>query len=221
VLKLHNGNTKNSAGAWTGVYTELIEISDNLFAGTSGAQLVETSPQNGVTDERLRNIVVERNVFAPAAGSGSGRELLVGAVNATIRDNAFHGSSNMGVQIARRGVEPVPQHVEAYNNTCNGVGTCAAFSGANFSEAGINSWASNNLCYGGSCVGNSGTGNTVSYNTANTAANPGFSNGSGSFHVITDFMPSANYTGGTDVADYYDALGWRWGSSWDLGAIHP
>ncbi len=38
VLKLHNGNTNNSIATWTGVYTELIEISDNWFGGTAGAQ---------------------------------------------------------------------------------------------------------------------------------------------------------------------------------------
>ena len=59
VLKLHNCNTKDTAQAWTGVYTELIEISDNLFTGTSGAQLVETAPQNSVTDERLLSTLTE------------------------------------------------------------------------------------------------------------------------------------------------------------------
>ena len=35
---------------WSGVYTELVEISDNLFTATSGAQLVETAPQNSAVD---------------------------------------------------------------------------------------------------------------------------------------------------------------------------
>ena len=47
VLKLHNGNTYDTRSTWVGQYTELVEISDNLFTGTSGAQLVETSPQMG------------------------------------------------------------------------------------------------------------------------------------------------------------------------------
>jgi len=41
VFKLHNGNTKITSPTWTGVYTELIEISDNVFSGTSGAILVD------------------------------------------------------------------------------------------------------------------------------------------------------------------------------------
>jgi hypothetical protein len=89
VFKLHNGNTDVSSPTWTGVYTELIEISDNLFSGTSGAILVETAPQNANYDERLRNIVVERNIFQGSSTNG-GRQLLVSAVNETVRDNVFN-----------------------------------------------------------------------------------------------------------------------------------
>jgi hypothetical protein len=221
VFKLHNGNTKDSLATWTGVYTELIEISDNLFAGTSGAQLVETAPQNGVTDERLRNIVVERNIFQ-GSDTGGGRQILVSAVNETLRDNVFNQSvagGGQGIQVAERGIEPVPQFVEVYNNTCYG-GTCAAFSGSSFAAAGINSWAENNLCFTGSCISNSGSGNTVSYNSASTSSNPGFTNGSGSLKLISDFKPTENYVGGVRVPVYNDALGIAWPPTWDLGAVH-
>ena len=87
VLKLHNGNTYRSIETWTGQYTEFVEISDNLFGGSSGAQLVEISPQNGATDERLQNIVFERNlIYATASGSG---KLLASVQNGTFRDNVF------------------------------------------------------------------------------------------------------------------------------------
>ncbi len=221
VFKLHNGNTQSSSPTWTGVYTELIEISDNLFSGTSGAILVETAPQNSNYDERLRNIVVERNIFQ-GSSTGGGRQLLVSAVNETVRDNVFNQSvagGGQGIQVARRGIEPVPQFVEIYNNTCY-EGTCAAFSGSNFAAPGINSWAQNNLCYLGSCISKSGTDNTVSNNSASTSNNPGFTNASGSLSVISDFKPTANYTGATNVPLRYDALGMLWPRAWDLGAIH-
>src|SRR6195256_575100 len=114
VFKLHNGNTNNSLSTWTGVYTELVQISDNWFGGTSGANLVENSPQNANDDERLRNIVVERNLFSATTGAEGGRLLMVSAVNETVRDNVFQmlGSSSQypvyGVQVAERGVEPAP-----------------------------------------------------------------------------------------------------------------
>jgi len=218
-FKLHNGNTKITSPTWTGVYTELIEISDNLFSGTSGAILVDTAPQNSVTDERLRNIVVERNIFQGSSTNG-GRQLLVSAVNETVRDNVFNQSvagGGQGIQIARRGIEPVPQFVEVYNNTCYG-GTCAAFSGSSFAAAGINSWAKNNLCYLGSCISNGGTGNTVSNNTVSTIIDPGFMDASGS--VISDFKPTASYTGAASVPVWYDAVGTAWAPTWNLGALH-
>jgi hypothetical protein len=221
VFKLHSGNTKDTSPTWTGVYTELVEISDNVFSGNSGAILVDTAPQNSVTDERLRNIVVERNIFQGSSTNG-GRQLLVSAVNETVRDNVFNQSvagGGQGIQVAKRGIEPVPQFVEIYNNTCD-EGTCAAFSGTNFAAPGINSWAQNNLCYLGSCISNSGTGNTVSNNSTSTSSNPGFANASGSLKSISDFKPSANYTGATGVPVRYDALGSLWPKAWDLGAVH-
>jgi hypothetical protein len=223
VLKLHSGNTYNTQSTWIGQYTELVEISDNLFTGTSGAQLVETSPQNGVTDERIRNIVVERNLFA-GRSTGGGRQILVSAVNETLRDNAFNGTvagGGSGAQIAERGIEPVPQGVEFYNNTCYGSGSCAAFSGTNFTAPGINSFARNNLFYNSGTIANSGSGNAISNNTTSSASNPGFMNGSGSFSLISDFKPTANYSGGMSVPVWYDALGLAWPSTWDLGAVHP
>jgi hypothetical protein len=224
VLKLHSGNTYDTQAIWVGQYTELVEISDNLFAGTSGAQLVETSPQNNVTDERIRNIVVERNLFAMATGGG--KQILVSAVNETVRDNVFNGqiaSPPWSIQVAERGIEPVPQGVEVFNNTCYGGGTCADFSGQNYAAPGINSYAANNLFYsatGHSAVANAGTGNTISNNTVAPTNDPGFINGSGSFSVISDFKPTANYSGGTSVPVWYDALGLAWPPTWDLGAVH-
>jgi hypothetical protein len=223
VFKLHNGNTKNTSPTWTGVYTEYIMETDNVFSGTSGAILVENSPQNGVTDERLRNIVVERNIFA-GKSTGGGRQILVSAPNVTLRDNVFNGTvagGGSGAQIAQRGIEPVPQNVEFYNNTCYGGGSCAAFSGTNFAAAGINSVAKNNLLFNSGTISNSGSGNTISNNTAATSSNPGFTNGSGNFSLISDFKPTANYSGGTVVPVFYDALGVLSSPAWDLGAVHP
>ena len=103
-FKFHSGNTYDSRATWIGQYTELVEISDNVFGGTSGAQLTEVSPQNGNYDERLRNIVLERNIFAGISGA---KGVLLSAVNATLRDNVFYSSSSnsgsrYGAQIAQR-----------------------------------------------------------------------------------------------------------------------
>jgi hypothetical protein len=235
VLKLHNGNTNNSLPTWTGIYTEFVEISDNLFSGNSGANLVENAPQNSGDDERLRNIVVERNLFSASTGAQGGRLLLVSAVNETVRDNVFYmlGSASLypiyGAQFARRGIEPVPSGAQTYNNTCYSPNPqssqgCIGFDGVTMVAPPINSVAQNNLFYvtagGHATVVNTGSGNTVSNNSVSSTSNPGFSNASGSFSLISDFKPTANYSGATSVPVLYDALGTPWASAWDLGALH-
>ena len=236
VLKLHNGNTNNSSPTWTGVYTQYVELSDNYLGGSSGAQLVENAPQNGADDERLRNIVFERNLLAGVTSQG-GRQLLVSAVNETVRDNAFNlnGTSSLypaaGVIADARGVEPTPTGIEIYNNTCyqpTNVGSTqncilmAANSCCTGSPA-QNSFVKNNLSYsvnGEATYVNTGSGNAVSNNTVTTTANPSFTNGSGNFSLISDFKPTANYSGALNgIPNYTDGVLAPWPPNWNLGAI--
>src|SRR5260370_19623438 len=90
---------------------------------------------------------------------------------------------------------------------------------------GVNSYAKNNLLYlaagGHSTVVNNGTGNTVSNNTATPTNNPSITKGSGNSSLLSDLKPTANYSGGTRVPVWYDALNALWSSPWDLGAVHP
>ena len=223
-LKFHSGNTYQSRPVWIGQYTELSEISDNYFAGESGAQIVEIAPQNGQSDERIRNIVFERNLINTGT---TGSKVLVSARNVTARDNVFYSppggqTSSYELQIAQRGIEWAPSFVEVYNNTCFNTATCIGFDGAHYAAAGSDGWASNNLFYSpnpGSTVANAGTGNVVSNNTVNPLGDPHMLNASGSFSVISDFTPTANYFGGAPVPVFYDALGSAWSPSWDLGAV--
>jgi hypothetical protein len=233
VLKLHSANAAKNQATWLGQYTEYVQISDNLFGGTAGAQLVETAPQNQQFDERLRNIVVERNLFQGVAG-GFARQILVSAVNATVRDNVFYVAAGAavapqyGAQVAQRGVEPVPEYVELYNDTCYAqqtIGSCLGFDGANFAAPGTNSWAQNNLFYDNGTtspvVVDKGSGNSVSGNSPDSAADPLMVNASGTFGLIADFQPTQNYSGGAAVPVWYDALQIPWSPTWSLGALKP
>jgi hypothetical protein len=223
-LKLNPGLVSNGGGTWAGAYMEYLEISDNLFAGKSGSQIVEFSPQNGVSDERGRYMVFERNVVDATV---SGGKVLIGGVNNTVRDNAVigqGGNPTYAFQIAQRGIEPAPQYVEVYNNSCNAVSVCVGLTGDFYAGPPSNSFAQNNLYYsssGTAAVANAGTNNTVSNNTANSTMNPAWTNGSGTFDLITDWKPTANYSGGASAPVWYDALGATWPPTWDLGAVHP
>jgi len=240
VFKLHAANTYQSLPTWTGAYTELIEISDNLFTGNSGGILSDISPQNGNDDERLRNFVIERNLYSASTTAWGGTLLMVTGANMTLRDNVFYMPAvsstqypQNGAVIAQRGSGNVftVQYNEAYNNTCYAPNSeshqlCIGFdTGSSAFKPTANSIAKNNLFYvpstaTGPAVDDTGSGNTVSNNTATVTNNPGFTNGSGNFSLISDFKPTANYSGGMNVPAWYDALGVSWSPIWDLGAVH-
>lgn len=269
VFKFHQGNTFGSCGdnngvagcyavgngpspcvvgatfvnntCWVGFYSELNMVTDNLFTGNTGGILSDIAPENGGVDERLRNFVIERNVYSAPTSAWGGELLLLTGANMTFRDNAMVmiGAAPMqypilGVQVAQRGSGniQVTQFNEVYNNTCYAPQTessqyCVAFDIAGSKNAATaNSYAMNNLFYvpttaTGPTVNNIGTGNTVSNNTSVVTHNPAFTNGSGTFLKITDFKPTANFSGGTSVPVIYDALNIPWSPTWSYGAVHP
>jgi hypothetical protein len=232
VLKFHEANTTSSSSAWIGQYTQYDEISDNYFAGTSGANSVEIAPQNGADDERMRYIVLERNVWAVA--NNSGREVSIAGVNITVRDSVFllASATAYGIQTGQLGVEPYPQNIEIYNNSfysasgsTNNAAIEISVNGMEGTTPAGNSYFKNNLAYfpgqsGLPVVDNHGSGNTISNNTATVTNNPSFIDASGKLDKITDWQPTANYTGGISVPVLYDALGTPWPPTWDLGAVH-
>jgi hypothetical protein len=125
-IKLHQANPYGSQATWDGTYTEQVVIADNLFAAATVpiAWVVTISPQNSSTDERLRNIIVERNWFKPNLGSTLAIE--IAAADVTVRNNvadmttgATLGtySSHALVGVGTRGIEPPPTNVSIYNNS--------------------------------------------------------------------------------------------------------
>jgi hypothetical protein len=249
-FKLFESNNNGPGGSQTnfaGIPVQFVEISDNLFTGQSGAQLAEVSPQAGSFDERFYDIVIERNLFIETHDN-LGNFLLLSGERETVRDNVFFTNAGFAhpsfynVQIAERdgtncGTAPCPsaaqttQHAEVYNNTGYALSfrfpqSLIAFSNAAMSgAAGSNSWVQNNLYYsvgsGATVVTDSGAGNTISNNTPNTSANPAMVNATGSFSVLSDFQPTANYTGGVVVPVLLDALNDLWSAVGDLGAVQP
>ena len=247
-FKLFESNNDGAGGSqinFAGIPVQYVEISDNLFTGKSGAQLVEVSPQSGCFDERFYDIVIERNVFQEL-NDNLGSFLLLSGEHETVRDNVFYVGSGFQhpsffhMQIAGRagtsGCKPknpvavqTTQHIEIYNNTGYALSfrhpqSLVALSALGVNgNAGANSWVQNNLYYsvgkGASVVTDSGIGNTIRNNSVSTNANPSIPNFSGNYSELRDFRPTANYSGGASVPVQSDALGIDWAPIWDLGAI--
>lgn len=114
VIKMH-GPAYGGGGA----YTEQVVISDNKLTGDNNDWTASLEPQNAASDERLRNIIVERNWFV--AGVGTRRALIMSGENFTIRNNIADMSGGIGNtcnEVGQRGVEPAPKDFRFYNNTC-------------------------------------------------------------------------------------------------------
>jgi hypothetical protein len=232
VLKFHEGNASTGPGSWNGQYSQYDELSDNYFGGTSGAFLTDLAPQNTSSDEHLRYIVSERNVYV--GNPSGGAEQLISGQYITLRDSAFHLGPNQafGVLVCQDGIEPAPTGVEIYNNTFyapNGNANLALIEFKNTHCRGwkqpSNSYIKNNLAYtpGQSIpllADSAGTINVVGSNSTSLSKDPAFANRSGTFKRIDDYKPSTSYSGGAAVPVFYDALGAAWPPAWDLGALH-
>jgi len=127
-------------------FTEQVVVSDNKFSGGPLGWTVALGPMNAQSDERVKQIIFERNWFAPDPGQDVA--LMVWAQEVTVRNNLFNltgTSGRTGVSVERRGIEPPPANVHVYNNTfySNSIG---GFSPIRFVE-GAGMVAKNNLGY--------------------------------------------------------------------------
>ena len=230
----------NSLATWSGVYTELIEISDNLFGGTSGRDLVDIEPQNNVDDERLRNFVFERNLLTGTTTAWGGELLMLSGANVTLRDNVFYMPAQsssiyriLGAQFAQRGSGNLltVQYNEAYNNTCyapnsQSAQTCIGFDtmGAR-SAPSINSFAKNNLFYvpskaTGPAVDNTGSGNTRVEQHRHRHGQRRIHEWQRQLQLDLGLQTHRQLLGCHDCPVWSDALGVPWSPTWNLGAVH-
>lgn len=163
-LKLHgpgyypNGNeislgTPSPNNGLLGNETKLCIVSDNTF-GSSGPWPVAVGPQSSRADERLSDIIFERNRILTDYGSQNPESINVSlhiwGRYITIRNNIIDGtgSSNgyTGINVEKRGEEPAPIGVEVYNNTIykNGIAD-GSHNGINFDSLVRDSIVKNNL----------------------------------------------------------------------------
>ena len=118
-----------------GTYTEQVFIADNKLIGANNAWTVALAPTNSGVDERLRDIIVERNWLT--AGAGTQVALYSTAAETTIRNNICDMTGafiHTCVEVTQRGVEPSPSNVRVYNNTFYS-GSMGDFTGVNIGTA--------------------------------------------------------------------------------------
>jgi PKD repeat protein len=117
LFKLHAPGF-DATGVGQGKYTQEMVISDNIFDSIGGQEWsVGIGPQNPNSDERVRDLVIERNLFLP--GPAAQVALILWARSVTIRDNLFNrGDQRDCVGGGTRGVEPNSDDITLVHNTC-------------------------------------------------------------------------------------------------------
>lgn len=122
VIKLH-GRSFTHEGVFAGKFTERVILSDNRIESSGGHEwTVAIGPQNNVSDERIRDVIVERNRFFAVDG-GAKVALALFAVDVSVRNNVFElGQGHQCLTIGRRGIEPPPRRITVSGNTCKGDG---------------------------------------------------------------------------------------------------
>lgn len=116
VIKMHAPQF-NAPGIGSNQHTELVVLSDNTFSGNAD-WTVCLGPQDNGKDERVRDILVERNFFL--CNSNVQVNLLIWGREITARNNIFNttdGKAQTCVWIGPRGIEPAPENVRVFNNT--------------------------------------------------------------------------------------------------------
>jgi PKD repeat protein len=120
-IKLHarswgEAGVANPGGV--GTYTEQVVIADNKIVGGINPWTISLGPQDTIHDERVRDIIVERNWFT--AGSATQLHMHVNSSDTTIRNNICDlsgGRYHTCVSVDRGGIVPAPINVRVLNNT--------------------------------------------------------------------------------------------------------
>lgn len=195
--------------------TSNVVISDNVFEGSVWS--VGIGPQNSGTDERVRNVLYERNVHLRNASTQTA--LKVWARDVTIRNNVFinnTGGSVHAIDIEQRGIEPTPAGVRVCHNTF--FAEQGSITPVTIATVASDTAVRNNLLAptsGSFTISGTGSGLTQGSNLA--TAEPGFVEAGARNLALTPSSPAVG--AGTDVGVLFDFVANPREGSPDVGAF--
>jgi hypothetical protein len=105
-LKLH---------AW-GAVTQYVIVAGNRFRGDQWP--VSIGPQDSISNELVREVIVERNLIEPYSRTALGFQ--IAAQDVTLRNNVGDltgTSADQLIGVGQRGIEPPPDRVKIYQNS--------------------------------------------------------------------------------------------------------
>jgi len=230
---------QGQAGVTANLYSEKVVVSDNTFYGGVSSWAVFVGPENTGLEERLRDMIFERNYFKAGAGTNVGLSMRGPISSTTIRNNIANMSASTdsyvyGFSVGDGGVGAAPTGIAFYANTIYG-NSSAGMIGITIGTAPTNITVKNNLAYAPSASTTALLNGTGAYGlvTANNSSNSQIKTMSPAFASIpaqtsntvasSDFKISASsYASGSGtaipvVSDFF--LINRTGGIADIGAV--
>lgn len=123
LIELGAGDFSSAASLIDGRYTENIILAHNDLQGGSNQENVTIGSSMTIGDERVRNILIEKNFFK--AGINNELHLAIHAQNVRVQNNLFNltgmSSQHTAIAIEQSGNEPPPNKIFIYNNTAVGL----------------------------------------------------------------------------------------------------
>lgn len=166
------GKAKVPLSDWTGTWTENVVVSDSLIDGGSASSFaLYVTPQNSSSAERLRDILIERNVIRARTATPAVMHV---AKNLYFKNNLVIGYADFSLALAggNSAGSPDPSGAYVYNNTFykpNAL-TTPNYSSISLSGPMDNIFIKNNIGYG---IGNSKNGSQSENNSTFFYAYPG------------------------------------------------
>ena len=100
-------------------YSKHIMISDNKLTDAANPYSVTLAPQNLWSDERIKDVIVERNWWV--ANTVSSIALYISATNISVRNNIFNlsngSNSQTAIKVLKAGIVPTSDQINIFNNT--------------------------------------------------------------------------------------------------------
>lgn len=208
--------------------TEFVLISGNRLVGGPGVAFeLEVATSDG-NDERVRNLIVERNWFVSGAGGFAAAWINTSA--SSYRNNIF----DMSASAARANNcilfdrvpagRPPPQANWIYHNTCYSSAAAENFRGVVITAGTLDTIVKNNLAYGPNArntyvVADQGSNTHQAGNSPDAKTEPHFA--AQPPRAPADFKPTRGYAlgGATLVPVWADFLGAPYGARRDIGAL--
>lgn len=219
-------------------YSEKIVASDNTFFGGNAAEIIYVAPQQTGNDERLRNIIIERNYFIAGTVATTGIESRGSVSLTTFRNNIVNMSGSLGAgatgfNVGDGGIGPVPTDISFLNNTIYS-NRPVQFFAFTIGTVPTNITVKNNLAYAANSsnaamvVGTGASGLVTGGNTpaGSIAISPAFASvPSGNSLTGTDFqIAGTSYAAANGAAVpvslYSDFFMTSNNGQFDIGAVH-